>query len=282
MYWLARRTLSQENRVSILQIGNVLAFIAVVVVNALAGGTTLLNGRNTADVSGAYPTSVTPAGFTFSIWGVIYVLLFAFIVFQMLPRHRKDSFNGRVSYLFILSSVFNIAWLFLWQYDYIVLSVPLIFGLLVSLVAIYGRLGIGKSKATRNEKLCVHLAFSVYLGWITIASIADVSSALESLNANGLGISSDWAELVLVVALVVALAMLATRRDITYGAVIVWALAGIAANQGGHPGVVETAEASIFVATVTILVVIVLSFVKTPSKLSAQDREPEKQNAPNH
>ena len=144
--------MSQGKRVSILQIGNVLAFIAVIIVNALAGGTTLLNGRNTADVSAAYPTSVTPAGFTFSIWGVIYILLFAFIVFQMLPRHRKDPFNGRVSYLFILSSVFNIAWLFLWQYNYIVLSVPLIFGLLATLVAIYARLGIGKSKSASKRK----------------------------------------------------------------------------------------------------------------------------------
>jgi hypothetical protein len=282
MYLLARRALSQEKRVSILQIGNVLAFIAVVVVNALAGGTKLLNGRNTADVSAAYPTLVTPAGFTFSIWGVIYILLFAFIFFQMLPRHRRDSFNGRVSYLFILSCAFNIMWLFLWQYNYIALSVPLIFGLLATLVAIYIRLGIGKSKATRNEKLCVHLAFSVYLGWITIASIADVSSALASLNWNGLGIDpAVWAELVMVVALAITLAALATRIDIAYGAVIVWALVGIAANQGGHPGVVETAGASIFVATVVILAIIVLSFVRTPSKQSAQDREQQKQNAPN-
>ena len=81
-----------------------------------------------------------------------------------------------------------------------------------------------------------------------------------------MGIDSAWASSILVVALAITLVVLAARRDIAYGAVIVWALVGIAANQGGHPGVVETAEASIFVATVMILAVIVLSSVKTPSK----------------
>jgi len=85
----------------------------VIVTNAIAGGTKLLNDQNTADVSAAHSRLVTPAGFTFSIWGVIYVLLFVFIVFQLLPRHRQDSFNSQVGYLFMLSSIFNIGWLFL-------------------------------------------------------------------------------------------------------------------------------------------------------------------------
>lgn len=135
-----------------LQIANAVAFVTVVVVNALAGSTTLLNNRSTADVSAAYPTLITPAGFTFSIWGIIYILLFAFVVFQLLPRHRQDPFNEQVSYLFIVSSVFNIVWLFLWQYDYITVSVPVIFALLASLVAVYLRLHVGKSKAPLNEK----------------------------------------------------------------------------------------------------------------------------------
>ncbi len=249
--------------------GNALAFVAVVVVNALAGGTKLLNGRNTADVSAAYPTLITPAGFTFSIWGVIYVLLFAFIFFQLVPRHREDSFNGRVSYLFILSSVFNIAWLFLWQYDYIVASVPLIFGLLASLIAIYLRLDVGRSKAPRGEKIWVHLPFSVYLGWITIASIADVSSALVSLNWGGWGIApAAWAELVIVVALIITLAVLGTRRDIAYGLVVVWALAGITANQGGHPQVALATEASAAIVAAAILVVAFIRFARGPTKPS--------------
>src|SRR5690242_14238874 len=99
-----------KRRLTALQAGNAVTFAAVIAINSLAGGTKLLGGRNTADVSAAYPTLVTPAGFTFAIWGVIYALLAIFVVFQLLPKHRQDPFNGRVDYLFILSGIFNIAW----------------------------------------------------------------------------------------------------------------------------------------------------------------------------
>lgn len=245
-----------------LQVVNVFAFLAVVVVNALAT-TTLLNGRTTAEVSGLYPTLITPAGFTFSIWGIIYVLLLVFVVFQLLPRHRKDAFHKQIGYLFGLSSVFNIVWLFLWQYDYITVSVALMFGLLATLIAIYLRLHIGKSKALLQEKLCVHLPFSVYLGWITVASIANAATALVSVHWDGFGISeADWAVLVIAVALIITLATLATRRDMAYGLVIIWALAGIIVNQTGNPNVAMIAEASAIIIAVAITIVAVASRLK--------------------
>ncbi len=220
----------------------------------------MLNGQNTADISAAHPTLVTPAGFTFSIWGVIYVLLFVFILFQLLPRHRQDSFNSQVSYLFILSSIFNIAWLFLWQYDYIVASVPMILALLASLIVIYLRLHIGRSQVPLKEKLSVHLPFSVYLGWITMASIADAAAALVSVNWDGFGVSPTiWALVVIVVALMITLTVLETRRDVAYGLVIVWALVGIAAGQGGHPEVVITAEGGAIVAGIAVVAVALVS-----------------------
>lgn len=247
--------MSQIKNSIALQVVNVVAFLAVVIVNGLAT-TTLLNGRTTAEVSGLYPTLVTPAGFTFSIWGVIYVLLLVFVVFQLLPRRRQDAFHGQIGYLFALSSVFNVVWLFLWQYDYITVSVALMFALLASLVAIYLRLQIGKSKAPFTEKLCVHLPFSVYLGWITVASIANVATALVSVNWDGFGISEvTWAALVIAIALIITLAVLATRRDIAYGLVIVWALAGIIVNQSGNPDVVTTAEVSAIITVISIIVV---------------------------
>lgn len=219
-----------------------------------------MNGQNTADISAAHPTLVTPAGFTFSIWGVIYVLLFVFILFQLLPRHRQDSFNSQVSYLFILSSIFNIAWLFLWQYDYIVASVPMILALLASLIVIYLRLHIGRSQVPLKEKLSVHLPFSVYLGWITMASIADAAAALVSVNWDGFGVSPTiWALVVIVVALMITLTVLETRRDVAYGLVIVWALVGIAAGQGGHPEVVITAEGGAIVAGIAVVAVALVS-----------------------
>jgi len=230
----------------------------VIVINAIAGSTKLLNGQNTADVSAANPTLITPAGFTFSIWGVIYVLLFVFVVFQLLPPHRQDPFNSQVSYLFILSSIFNISWLFLWQYDYIAASVPMIFALLASLIAIYLRLNVGTSQVSLKEKLSVHLPFSVYLGWITVASIADAAAALVSVNWEGFGVSPTlWALIVIVLALLITLTVLGTRRDIAYGLVIAWALVGIAASQGGHPEVVATVEGGAIVVGISVAVVAV-------------------------
>jgi len=254
--------MTQTKNVTTLQVVNVVAFLAVVIVNGLAT-TTLLNGRTTAEVSGFYPTLITPAGFTFSIWGIIYVLLLVFVVFQLLPRHRQDAFHRQISYLFALSSVFNIVWLFLWQYDYITVTVALMFALLASLVAIYLRLQIGKSKAPLREKLCVHLPFSVYLGWITVASIANVATALVSVNWDGFGISeATWAVLVIAIALMITLAVLATRRDSAYGLVIIWALTGIAVNQSGNPEVVTTAEISAIITVIAIIVVGLVSKLK--------------------
>lgn len=257
--------MAEKTGVTALQAGNVFAFAAVIVVNSIAGGTKLLGGVNTADVSAVYQTLITPAGFTFTIWGVIYVLLAVFIVFQLLSAHRRDAFNGQVGYLFILTSGFNIAWLFLWQYEFIEASVLLIFALLVSLIAIYLRLNVGRSGASRAEKLCVHLPFSVYLGWITIASIADVSAALVSVGWNGLGIApTTWAQLVTVVAVAITLLVLGTRRDPAYGLVIIWALAGIAANQPNYPGNLLVTEAS--VAVVAVATLLVLFVVARPRK----------------
>lgn len=264
--------MSDRNRITALQLGNAGAFAAMIVVNSLAGGTTLIGGRNTADVSAAFPTLITPAGYTFSIWGIIYALLAAFIIYQFLPKHRQDGFNRRVSYFFILSSLFNILWLFLWQYEYIAASVLLIFALLAALIIIYLRLNVGRSKAIRGEKLWVHLPFSVYLGWITIASIADVSSALVSINWTGLGLPpSTWAQLVVVVALGITLLVLGTRRDPAYGLVVVWALIGITSNQLGHAEVVLVTEVSAVVVAAATLVVLFLILTRPGERATGQE-----------
>jgi translocator protein len=263
--------MSEKGRITALQLGNAAAFAAVIVVNSLAGGTILIGGRNTADVSAAFPTLITPAGFTFSIWGIIYILLAAFIIFQILPKHRQDGFNNKIGYFFILSSLFNIIWLFLWQFEYITASVLLIFALLVTLIIIYLNLNVGRAKATREEKLWVHLPFSVYLGWITIASIADVSSALVSINWTGFGLPpSAWAQLVVIVALGITLLVLVTRRDPAYGMVVVWALVGITANQLGHPDVVSVTEVSSIVVGAATLVVLFLVLTRPAAKSTGQ------------
>ena len=155
------------------------------------------------------------------------------------------------------SSVLNILWLFLWQNEILSLSVVVMFLLLASLIAIYLRLNIGKSTAPTREKLAVQLPFSVYLGWITIATIANVAAYLVSVNWDGFGISTEtWAVLILIVALLITLLVIVTRKDVAYSLVIIWALVGIAANQTGNPNIVTTAEACVAIIAVAIVVVI--------------------------
>jgi benzodiazapine receptor len=246
----------------LLQSLNVVAFAVTVIVNGLASSLAL-NGVTTAEVSDLYFTLVTPAGYVFSIWGVIYTLLLFFVVFQALPSQREKPFLKRINVLFILSGVFNVVWLFLWHYDQIVLSVVLMFALLATLIAVYLRLGVGKATVMLKEKVLVHLPFSVYLGWITVASIANVASALVSVGWDGFGLANDvWAVLVIVVALLITLGVIATRRDVSYSLVIVWALVGIAVNQSSYQNVVLAAIISAITIAVALVVFLAVSKVK--------------------
>ena len=246
-----------------LKYANIALFILTVIVNSLAGSTTLIGGQDTAAISDNNPTLITPAGYVFSIWGIIYFLLGVFVVYQALPRERNSSYHKKIGGLFVLSSLINIAWIFVWQYESLVLSVVLIFALLLSLVAIYLRLNIGRSKVKIGERLAVHLPFSVYLGWITIASIADVAVTLTAYNWDGFGISSEiWAILVVAVALVITLLMLGIRKDIAYALVVIWALVGIGANQSGNQTVVLLTQVSSIIVAIAIIVVVVATLLK--------------------
>jgi hypothetical protein len=245
---------------TLLKCMNIIAFALTIVVNGLAGSTTILGGKLTSEISDANPTLITPAGYVFSIWGIIYVLLGIFVVFQALPSQREKGYQERIGWLFVLSSLINIAWLFLWQFEYLSLSVVLMFLLLATLIAIYLRLNIGKSAVPLREKLAVHVPFSVYLGWITIASIANVAVALVSVGWDGFGISQEaWAILILIVALLITLFVIATRKDVAYGLVIIWALVGIAVKQSGYSNIVMVAEASAIITAIAMATSILLT-----------------------
>lgn len=242
---------------------NVVAFVLTVLVNGLAGSTTFLGGKNTAAISDANPTLITPAGYVFSIWGIIYILLGVFVVYQALPSQQGKDFQKRIGWLFALSSVANIVWIFLWQFGYLSLSVILMFLLLATLILTYLRLGIGKSKVRMIERVAVHVPFSVYLGWITIASIADVAVTLVSIKWDGFGVSAEvWAALVIVVALVITILVVVTRKDIAYALVIIWALAGIAVKQSANQTIVMLTGISAVVIAVALAATILFTWLR--------------------
>jgi len=137
------------------------------------------------------------------------------------------------------------------------------FALLATLIAVYMRLGIGKTSATLKEGVFVHLPFSVYLGWITVASIANVSSALVSIQWGGFGLANDtWAVLVIAVALIITLAVIATRKDVAYSLVLVWALVGIDVNQNAYQNIVIAAAASAIIIVVALAAFLALAKLK--------------------
>ncbi len=247
----------------VFQAVNIVAYVVTLVVNGLAGSTTIIGGVTSADVSDMYPTLVTPAGFTFAIWSVIYTLLALFVIYQALPKNKEKPFLDQVNWFFGLSSVFNILWLILWHYDFVTYSVLLMLGLLTSLIMVYRRLDIGRVAVTIKEMALVHLPFSVYLGWISIATIANISVALTAIGWKGFGLeASTWAVLIICVALVLSLAMLVLRKDIAFCGVVIWALFGILSKQADYESIVLVSEIAIAVLAVAIGVTLVLSKFK--------------------
>jgi hypothetical protein len=249
-----------NNSLSVLRYANILFFALTVVVNSLAGSTTIIGGKNTAQVSDVNLTLITPAVYVFSIWGIIYILLGVFVVYQALPKQQGKDYQKKIGWLFVLSSLVNVVWLFLWQFEYLILSVVLMFLLLASLILIYVRLGVGKSKVTMGERLAIHFPFSVYLGWITVASIANVAATLVSLNWDGFGISPEiWATLVVAVALIITILMLITRKDLAYSLVIIWALVGIGVKQSGNQTIALLTEVSAVIVAIVLIVVVLIA-----------------------
>ena len=213
------------------QVANVVALLGTLVVNFLANALPL-NGLTTGEISDRLPVYFVPAGYTFSIWGIIYLGLIGFAVFQALPSQRQSPHLRRLGYFFVLSCLANVAWLFLWHYLVLPLTLVAMVALLVLLILTYLRLGKNVIDVTATEKWLLQVPFSIYLGWISVATIANASSVLYSLGWGGWGISEPvWAVIMLVVATVITLTMLVIRRDVAYAAVIVWAFVGIMAGQ---------------------------------------------------
>lgn len=229
------------NRDSIRQVLVVTALIGTLVVNFLANALPI-NGQTSAEVANRLPIYFVPANYVFSIWGVIYTLLIAYGIYQALPAQREHPVLRRIGYWFVLSSIANSTWLVLFHYEYFPLTMIAMLMVLGSLIAIYLQLGVGQGAVSRADRWLIQIPFSVYLGWITVATVANASYVLYDANWDGFGISGPlWAAIMLVVAAVVTLLVIIRHRDVAYTAVIVWALVGIIVKQGDTPLVAVTA-----------------------------------------
>lgn len=212
------------------QIAVVLITIITITINILANALPI-NGLNTGQISDTFKVFFVPAGYVFSIWGIIYIGLIAYAVYQALPAQRENPRLQATGWWVVLGGLANCAWIFLWQYELFVWTVAAMLILLASLIVVYLRLGIGRTKASTPEIWSVRVPFSIYLGWITVATIADISDVLWFVKWNQFGISAaSWMVIILGAVLVIAGLMNFLRRDVAYALVILWALAGIGAR----------------------------------------------------
>jgi benzodiazapine receptor len=241
------------NRNVLRQSFNVLAVLATIVVNGLANALPL-NGQTTGSISDRFHVYFVPAGYVFAIWGLIYLGFILFAVYQALPGQRENPRLARIGYLFVLSCIANIAWLFLWHYERFTLTWVAMLVLLASLIAIYLRIGIGRLVVPGAQKWFVDIPFSIYLGWISVATIANVTSVLDFVHWGGWGLSAEaWAVIMLVAGTAIAAAVSLTRGDVAYMLVIVWAFVGIAVKQAGTPLVATSAWVAAGIAAVVMV-----------------------------
>ncbi|HAX02955.1 MAG TPA: lantibiotic ABC transporter permease [Acholeplasmataceae bacterium] len=198
-------------------------FVAVLVINTLAN-TLPINNQTTGQISNQYPNLFQPSGMTFSIWGLIYLSLGAWIVYQLfqwqMPINESSKSIIYVLHAFSVSSLFNILWLLSWHYNKILLSTIVMLLLLGSLIVAY--------LFSKNEMWLIQSSISLYLGWISVATIANITILLVSLGAPSEGqLATLLTVSMLIIGLILGLIMVYFQKDIVFGFVFIWAYFGI-------------------------------------------------------
>ncbi len=230
----------------ILRLANLALFILMVVMNYLANALPI-NGQTTGALSDAYPNLFVPTGLTFSIWGVIYLMLFVFVLVQF--RDSNKVIVEQIGWFFALSCLLNSLWIIAWHYQWLPLSLAIMLGILVALVAI--------CISIKTQPMgIIKTAFGIYLGWICIATIANVTAVLVNYNWEGWGLSEQtWTIIMITIGALIAMMTIVRLKNPMVGIAVVWAFIGIIIKQKGlHPAIVTTAAVAIgVVGLITIL-----------------------------
>ena len=220
-------------RFTLLTLANLLGFATVVTVNYLSNSLPL-NGKTPGQLSDQYPNLFVPAGLTFAIWGIIYLVLTVWVLWQVAglfsqkQRIQTAPSVENTGWLFLLSCVLNIAWLFAWHWAQIGLSVTVMVCLLGTLLVLNEKIRNGRASVNSFERWVAHPAFGLYQGWITVALIANVTAWLVASGWQGFGVpESAWAMLMIVVGTGLAIFMVQSRSMIFHALAVAWALLGI-------------------------------------------------------
>lgn len=214
-----------------LRISTVVFLIITLTINGLSN--TDLFPTTVGDLSDTRALLFLPDGYVFAIWGLIYTGLIGYVIYQLRSVALEKGVVDRVSFWFILNLIANSAWIIVFVYDIVWASTVLIIIMLITQLIIYHRLEIGKREVDWQERWAVHIPFSVYTGWVTVATVANVTTQLYVGGniTSFAGINADiWASILIVVAGGLGLTFLYLRRDIVYALVVVWATYGIYAR----------------------------------------------------
>nr|WP_300004019.1 hypothetical protein [Tissierella sp.] len=248
-------------------------FFIMIATNALAN-ILPINGITTGAVSDSYPNLFAPAGITFSIWGVIYLFLFLYSIYQFgILQGEEDPYKEeifkKIGLMFSLSSILNTIWILTWHYGLLWASVPIMLGILLLLIYI--------NSITKNAELSlkdyifIRFPFSIYLGWITVATIANITALLVKIGFNGFGISEEiWTVAVLIIGLIIASLTILRNRDPAYGLPVIWAYIGIYIKHISKDG--WNAEyGTVIFAVVASIVILVMAEIYTLFNLKKKD-----------
>ena len=215
-----------------------LLFVGVIAVNALAN-ILPINGYNTGQISAFYPNTFVPAGFTFSIWGVIYLLLLTYTIGYTYYTIKQEQypkaylFIERVNIYFLLTCVFNMTWILAWHYLQIELSVVIMLLFLITLIQLFLKSSTMAGALTRTQQFILQTPFIVYLGWISVATIANITALLVAYKWTALNIApANWSAAMILIAIVLAMLMLKKFKAVPFAIVVAWALWGIYNAQG--------------------------------------------------
>ncbi len=224
------------------QITTLAAVLGSIAINTLSN-VLPLNGVSVGELSNTLFSSVQiiPANYAFAIWGLIYIGLIAFGIYQLQPSQRENPRLQHSGYLLAIACISQCAWIYLFLDRLFPLSNLAMLGILAPLIVMYQRLEIRQERVSRQERWFIHLPISIYLGWISVATIVNVAIGLYSLKWDGWGIApSVWTVVMMAIASIIAAVISIQRRDTAYVLVIVWALVAIAIRQANIPLIAMT------------------------------------------
>ena len=236
-----------------IKIINILFFVVMVVMNYLANALPL-NGKTTGELSDAFPNLFVPAGITFSIWGIIYLMLLLFCIVQFTTT--SEILVARVGWLFSASCLLNALWIVTWHYGKVPLSVVVMLGLLATLFFINFHLQDVPSGI-------IKAAFGIYLGWICIATIANITALLVDVNWDGFGIPAEiWTIIMIAAGMIIAAMAMVRLNNPFIGLSVVWAFAGIVVKR--HGDYLSIWIAAALAALLIGILIILLFFRRSP------------------